>query len=153
WNEILWQVYPDYQMSSGDSVNDRIAGLDQVFILKMAIEAFENVPVDLDIRGVAHALSVDETRIVTEGPADTQVSGTDGTDYFYITPGDHTLTGGAGADYYFVGKNPGNDTIVDYGHADANQLVFTAAKASDVYATREGEDLLIKINGNADVIR
>ena len=129
------------------------APIDQVLILQTAIEAFENVGVDLDIRGVAHALSVDETRIVTNGLADTQVNGTSGIDFFYITPGDHTFDGGAGADNYFVGKNSGNDTIIDYGHQDTNQLIFTSVKASDVYATREGQDLLIRINSSGSVIR
>ena len=107
----------------------------------------------LDIRGVAHALSVDETKIVTMGATDAQVAGTAGTDFFYVTPGDHIVTGGRGADYYFVGKNAGNDTIVDYGVGESDELVFTDVNAAGIVATRVGQDLLLQVQGHSNVIR
>ena len=84
------------------------------------------MPVDLGIRGVAHALSVDETRIITDGPT-TGVNGADGTDYFHARRSPLSAPG----QLYFVGKNSGNDGV-DYGHNDTNELVLTAARASDV---------------------
>ena len=154
WNEILWQIYPN-RAAHGRRT---ICSAPPPRLIRSSSCRWRSRPsrtsaVDLDIRGVAHALSVDETRIVTNGLADTQVNGTSGIDYFYITPGDHIFDGGAGADNYFVGENSGNDTIIDYGHQDTNQLIFTSVKAADVFATREGEDLLIKINGSDSVIR
>ena len=65
WNEILWQIYPDYHPSGAGNLLGGTVAVDQAFIMQMMLQAFENVPVDLDLRGVAHALSIDETRIVT----------------------------------------------------------------------------------------
>src|SRR3546814_7780342 len=42
-------------------------------------------------------------------PSDSEVTGTDGTDFFVLTEGDQLLSGGSGADYYFVGKNSGKE--------------------------------------------
>ncbi|SNB84967.1 Haemolysin-type calcium binding protein related domain-containing protein, partial [Rhodoblastus acidophilus] len=153
WNEILWQIYPDYQISSGDTVSGGSIAFDQVFLMQQIVAAYEAVGVNYDIRGIAHALSVDDAKIVTNTLTDKAVNGTSGIDYFYITGGDHTLSGGVGSDYYFVGKDAGSDQIVDYGRGEINELVFTAARAADITAVREGQDLIISVNGTSTVVR
>ena len=153
WNEILWQVYPDYQPTGDGNLFGATAQVDQAFIFQMAVEAFETVGVALDILGIAHALSINETRIVTMTQDQARVDGAAGADFVYVTPGDHVINGGAGSDYYFIGKDFGDDVIVDYGRKDVNELVFAHIKASDVIATREGQDLLLQVAGDPNVIR
>ncbi|HVJ03762.1 MAG TPA: calcium-binding protein, partial [Sphingomonas sp.] len=153
WNEILWQVYPDFAPEDdGDILNAKV-GIDQAFIMQMIVQAYENVGVDLDIRGVAHALSVDEKRIITHAAGDALVEGTDGTDFFYMTGGDQTVRGGMGADYYFVGKNSGNDHIYDRDLGGDDELRFTDVLSTDVKATREGQDLILEIRGRTNFVR
>jgi hypothetical protein len=74
WNEILWQVYPDYAPTGTGNLFDSSVSIDQAFIMQMLIPAFEargwtydpvtNAGTGLDIRGVAHALSINEERII-----------------------------------------------------------------------------------------
>ena len=153
WNELLWQIYPDFAPEDDGGVMAAKAGIDQAYIMQMLIQAFENVPVDLDIRGVAHALSVDETRIVTHAADAPVVEGTSGVDYFYMTGGDQTLGGGMGADYYFVGKNSGDDVIFDQDLGGNDELRFTEVDSDDVVAVRDGQDLILKIRGQANFVR
>jgi hypothetical protein len=108
WNEILWQVYPDYQISSGDTASGDGMAFDQVFLLQQVIEAFEATGINYDIRGVAHALSVDETKIVTNSAA-AEIDGTSGTDYFYITPG--TTPTAVGPDQIIISSGRMSATI------------------------------------------
>ncbi|MET1112193.1 MAG: calcium-binding protein, partial [Allosphingosinicella sp.] len=152
WNELLWQIYPDFAPADGGVLNAKV-GIDQAYIMQMLIQAYENVGVDLDIRGVAHALSVDETRIRTHLASDTQVAGTDGTDFFYMTGGNQTVTGGMSADYYFVGKNSGDDYINDKDLGGDDELRFTDVKSDDVKAIRDGQDLILQIRGRTNFIR
>lgn len=146
WNEILWQIYPDYAPENGVSI-------DQVFIMQMLIPAFENVGVDLDLRGVAHALSIDETRILTHGESALSVEGTDGVDFFYLTAGDQAVSGGGGADFYFVGGDAGSDVIHDQDDGDTDELRFTDVNADQVTAIRDGQDLILEIEGRTNKIR
>lgn len=95
WNEILWEVYPDYVISGGSSILGAAVAFDQTFILQQVIEAFEASAINYDIRGIAHNLAVDETKIITNTSGAATVTGTDSTDYIYITPGDHIINGGA----------------------------------------------------------
>jgi Ca2+-binding RTX toxin-like protein len=143
WNAILWQIYPDYRPSGEGNLGGSTLSIDQAFILQMLLPAFETIGVDLDIRGVAHALSVSEERIVTHAADAAVVTGTDGVDYFYMTAGAQTLRGGRGADVYFVGRNAGNDTIDDKDLGEADQLRFTDLLSSDVKAERIGQDLIL----------
>ncbi|MGA9581850.1 MAG: calcium-binding protein, partial [Allosphingosinicella sp.] len=153
WNELLWQIYPDFAQENENDVLKGKVGIDQAYIMQMLIQAYENVGVDLDIFGVAHALSVDETRIRTHLSSDTQVAGTDGTDFFYMTGGNQTVTGGMSADYYFVGKNSGDDYIYDKDLGGEDELRFTDVKSNDVKAIRDGQDLILQIRGRTNFIR
>ena len=152
WHGVLSQVYPDYKPTGIGNLYGSTAAVDQAFIFQMAIEAFETVGVNYDIRGVAHALGIDETKIVTDAAAGTVVNGTAGDDFLYVASGNHTYQGGDGTDYYFVGKNAGDITIIDYGRGESNELVFTSAMSGDIVATREGQDLIIHVNGTGETI-
>lgn len=73
WNEILWQVYPDYAPTGSGNLLGAAVGIDQAFIMQMLIPAFEGrewtfdpatgLSTGLDIRSVSHALSVNEERM------------------------------------------------------------------------------------------
>ena len=155
WNEILWQVYPDYAPTGAGNLFGGAVGVDQAFIMQMLIPAFEargwtydpatGEGTGLDIRGVAHALSINEERIITHAADVLTVSGTSGTDYFYMTAGDQTLSGGNGADFYFVGADSGNDVIHDQDVGGDDELRFTAVDSGHVKAVRDGEDLILQI--------
>ena len=153
WDAILWQVFPNYQISAGETTSGDPVSFDQIFLLQQIIEAYENSTINYDIYGIAIALSFDQSKIITTSTTGATIDGTSGTDYFYITTGNDTFDGGAGSDYYFVGKNAGSDTIVDYGRGETNELIFTALDPEDVYATREGEDLLLTVLSTGSVIR
>ena len=49
WNEILWQVYPNYQISPGDTISGGSVPFDQMFLLQQIIEGFENSTINYDI--------------------------------------------------------------------------------------------------------
>ena len=159
WNEILWQVYPDYAPTGAGNLFGGAVGVDQAFIMQMLIPAFEarewtfdpatGEGTGLDIRGVAHALSINEERIITHAAEALTVSGTSGTDYFYMTAGDQTLVGGNGADFYFAGGNSGNDVIHDQDVGGDDELRFTAVDSEHVKAIRDGEDLILQIRDDA----
>jgi Ca2+-binding RTX toxin-like protein len=146
WNEILWQVYPDYAPSGEGNLFGSTVAIDQAFIFQMMLPAFENAGIPLDIKTAAHALSIDETRIITHAAGDATVHGTDGSDFFVMSAGDQVFDGGIGSDYYFVGKNSGNDRIYDQDVGDNDELRFTEVDSKHVTARREGQDLILTFN-------
>lgn len=97
WNEILWQIYPDYRPSGESNLLGGTVAIDQAYIMQMVLAAYESTGVALDLAGVAHALSVDETRIIEHASAATSVSGTQGTDFIVMGAGNQTYRGGSGA--------------------------------------------------------
>jgi hypothetical protein len=120
--------------------------------MQQVVEAYEaaaSTTTSAASRTRSRSMRAKSSRVST----DTLVQGTDASDYVYITPGDRSYNGGAGSDYYFVGRDVGNDTIVDYGKGETNELVFTSLNPDDVYATREGEDLLLRIVSTGKVLR
>ncbi|HEX8193050.1 MAG TPA: calcium-binding protein, partial [Allosphingosinicella sp.] len=153
WNELLWQIYPDYKLKGTGNLLGAGVAIDQAFIFQMMLPAFQNVGIDLDIRAAANALSIDQTKIVTHTATATTVNGTASTDFFVMTGGNQTLNGAAGADFYFVGKASGSDRIVDKDRGEADSLRFTDVKAKDIIAERDGQDLVLKIAGRTDTIR
>jgi hypothetical protein len=157
WNEVLWQIYPDYKPAGTGNLLGGTVAIDQAFILQMLLPAFESAGLDLDLAGVAHALSIDETRIISHAADAGVVEGSLGTDFFYMSasaPGsEQTYRGGAGADYYFVGKGSGNDRIYDQDLGDSDELRFTDVRSDDVHAWRQGEDLILEIRGRTNSIR
>lgn len=145
WNEILWQIYPDYALKGKGNLLGGTVTIDQAFIFQMLLPAFEKGGIPLDIFEVANALSIDEKRLRLHSGTDTYVEGTEGVDFFYMTAGNQLLRGKAGSDYYFVGKNSGQDSIEDIDLGDNDELRFTDVKSSQVKATREGQNLLLKV--------
>ncbi|MGC0048506.1 calcium-binding protein, partial [Ralstonia pseudosolanacearum] len=89
--------------------------------------------------------------------------GTDN-DYLYGEAGDDSLQGGAGNDYlvgnegsdtYVFNSGWGQDTIYNYdttsGHSDVIEF-GTGIAASDIVATRSGDDLVLSLRNSSDKV-
>ncbi len=152
WNEILTQVYPDYQVDGTGNIFGSAVTIDQKFIFQMLIPAFEKVGIDMELPAVLNRLGVDETRLVTHDATATEVDGTSGSNYFYLTGGDQTYRGGEGGDVYIVGANWGNDVIEDIDFGAADELRFTSVTSSEVNARRDGQDLQLSVDGQPDLL-
>ena len=157
WREILQVVYPDYHLDGTTNFVTGTLELDEEFVFQMLLPAFENVGIDAELAAVMNALGVDETKLISHDAAATLINGTEGDDFIYLSGGDQTYRGGYGADTYFVGKDFGQDIIEDVEEPlnpwSADILRFTQAKSSDVFATRDGLDLVIEVLGTTDVLR
>jgi hypothetical protein len=161
WNEILEVVYPDYHVDTTTNLLTGAMKLDESFVLQMAIPAFETIGIDCDLAAVMNALGCDETRLV-QG-SDATVSGGSGDDSVYVSDSsDQVYQGGQGRDVHFVGKDFGHDIIDDVEPPIegvwADELRFTQARSTEVYATRDGQDLVLEIRDAAgaatgDVLR
>src|SRR4029079_3843343 len=124
--------------------------MDQAFIFQMMLPAFENIPIaGLSIQAAAHALSIDETKIITHQAGDAVVHGTTGNDFIYMSTGDQVFDGGSGSDYYFVGKNAGNDRIYDRDLGENDELRFTEIASDEVTAVLDGQDLILSYAGGS----
>ncbi len=159
WREILEVVYPDYEV---DRTKNFVTGhmrLDEKFIFQMVLPAFETVGIDAELPAVLNALGVDETRLIAHDATASEVHGTDGADYIYVSDGDQTYYGGYGADVYFIGADFGRDIIEDtewpfQGKTlGQDTLRFSHVGSSDVRATRDGLDLVIEVLGTDNVLR
>ncbi len=109
-------------------------------------------------RACLHALGVDETRLIQNLSNAVSVEGTAGVDYIYVNSETATTyNGGQGADIFFIGKNFGEDVIADVDNIlrgeKPDQIRFAHARSTDVYALRDGQDLVITVNGTDDVLR
>ena len=157
WREVLQVVYPDYHLDGTTNFVTGTLELDEEFVFQMLLPAFENVGIDADLAAVMNALGVDETKLISHDAAATLINGTNGDDFIYLSAGNQTYRGGYGADTYFVGKDFGQDIIEDVEEPlnprSADILRFTQAKSSDVFATRDGLDLVIEVLGTTDVLR
>ncbi|WP_299288283.1 tandem-95 repeat protein [uncultured Tateyamaria sp.] len=153
WNEILVQIYPDYRPNGSGNTGGATVAIDQNFILQNVIPVYETVSTPLDLRSVMFALSTDQSRLVDHDETATEVAGTSGVDYIYMTAGDQTYRGGRGEDVYFVGGDSGNDIIIDYDTGERDGLRFTAVLPDQVTAVRDGQDMVLTIEGRTDEIR
>ena len=157
WHEVLQVVYPDYYLDSSTNILSGTLKLDQKFIFQMIIPAIENVGIDADLESVMNALGVDETLLIAHEAGDAQIEGTGDDDFIYLTGGDQTYEGGYGQDTYFVGKDFGVDVIDDREEPlrphSPDELRFAQAKSTDIYATRDGLDLVLEVIGTDDVLR
>ncbi|MBQ4855820.1 calcium-binding protein [Rhodanobacter sp. B2A1Ga4] len=87
------------------------------------------------------------------GTGDDRLAGGDGNDRLTGGTGSDYLTGDAGNDTYVFARGDGRDTIYNYdaGVGRIDSLEFAAGiAASDVIATRVGDDLSLQINGSDD---
>jgi hypothetical protein len=153
WNEILWQIYPEYQMKGDGNLWGSTVAIDQPFIFQMMLPAFENVGIALDIYATAHALSIDETRIRVHSATDAAAAGTSGVDFFYMSAGNQTYDGGYGSDYYFVGKYNGLDLLKDIDRGDVDELRITAFKSTEAKGVRDGQDLILQFGDGSNAVR
>ncbi len=160
WDEILEVVYPDYHVDGEVNFVTGRMRLDQQFVFQMVLSAFETVGIDADLPAVLNALGVDEEKLIAHAAGDTEVNGTAGQDFVYLSTGDQTYDGGFGSDVYFVGQDFGSDTITDIeyryvegGDPGADVLRFSHAKSTDIFATRDGLDLVLEVIGTDDVLR
>ncbi|AVX03475.1 iron-regulated protein FrpA [Maritalea myrionectae] len=157
WQEILEVIYPDYHLDSSQNILTGTLKLDQKFVFQMLIPAFENVGIDVELDAVMNALGVDETLLVSHESSDVEVIGTSSQDFFYLTGGDQTYRGGYGQDIYFVGQGFGLDIIDDreepFRPHSQDEVRFTQAKSTDIFATMDGRDLVLEIVGTDDVLR
>lgn len=153
WNEILWQIYPDYQMDGTQNLFGGTVSFDQKFLVQMVLPAYEAYPLDVDLPTILNALSANEELLVRHDASATDVDGDGGVNFIYLSGSDQTYRGGEGADVYFVGANWGNDVIEDVDSGGADELRFTSVKSTEVIATRDGQDLILMKDGAADVLR
>ncbi|AON56073.1 calcium-binding protein [Herbaspirillum seropedicae] len=107
-------------------------------------------PASITVNGTA----ANET--LTGGLGNDTVYGNAGNDTLDGGLGNDTLDGGTGNDTYLFGKGSGKDTISAYdgtvGKLDLIQL-HTGVLTTDVALTREGDTLLLSINGATDTLR
>jgi hypothetical protein len=156
WNEILWQIYPDYKPDGSRNQYGATVAIDQPFIMQMLLAAFETTPMDVDLPTVMDALGINEELLKTLGSSGTLSTGTAKTDYFYLGAGGtatQTYSGAFGTDFYFVGKNFGQDYIYDFDTGEKDELRFSHLTSADVTATRDGMDLILQVKGSTDFVR
>jgi Ca2+-binding RTX toxin-like protein len=148
WKPVLDVVLGDF---------NRPQGLDVTFgyMFDSMVTAFETVGLPLDIREAAAALGVPADQIVEGGS--TLLSTSDSGNIFYMSNGDQTAIGGNGTDNYVMGGHFGHDVIIDdegiaSGQAP-NILRFAGVKSTDVTASRDGNDLILDVNGTNQEVR
>ncbi|MEC3863369.1 calcium-binding protein [Mesobacterium sp. TK19101] len=154
WSMILGAIYPNYKPADAGLLFETKTEINQAFILQMALAALENVPIDLDVPGIANALNVDERRIITHTADETFMGTKEGMNFFYLSEGDTTVSGSYSkdahlytddvqADVYFVGRQTGEDLILDYDLGDVDQLRFLHLNPDDITFVRDGQDLIM----------
>jgi hypothetical protein len=100
-------------------------------------------------------LGIPSDLIIAGGASLTNGSSNDA-NLFYLSDGDQTATGGSGPDNYIVGSHIGHVTIIDHqpalGGGLPNTLRLAAFRSSDVIASRDGLDLILRISGTDEQI-
>ncbi|MCA3590034.1 MAG: tandem-95 repeat protein, partial [Methylocystis sp.] len=153
WADILDRVYPDYRPRAEEDISKEA-------IFQMIVAGYENAALtnapDVTLVKAASLLKIDEARIITHAAADSLVNGTARGDIFYISGGDQTIKGGLGSDTYVVGRNFGHDVIEDFegplGVDGLDVLRFAHVRSDQVYAYKDGIDLVIEVIGTNDVL-
>ncbi|MGM9977198.1 MAG: calcium-binding protein, partial [Clostridium sp.] len=88
------------------------------------------------------------------GDGNDSLYGGNGDDYLEGGAGDDYLDGGVGNDTYVYSKGDGNDTISDYSTVagEIDKLILNDINSSDVSLSKEGNNLVLSINGTEDKI-
>ncbi len=150
WQDVLSVVYADYKRTGSGSNS-------QNFLAQMTIAAFENSGVALDYLRIANIFGVDQDRVIQHDITDTSVAGTNGNDIFYITGGNQIVRGGLGSDLYVLGRDFGEVTIKDVEGIlqprGEDQLRFAHVTSDQVFAYKDGLDLILEVEGSDDVVR
>src|SRR6056297_2682870 len=152
WGLILSQIYSDYAPSGEGNIAGAQIAVDQLFVMQMALAAHETTPTVLDPQSILYALSIDESRLVEHDETLTEVTGTNGVDYLYMTAGEQTYSGGRGADTYLVSTTSGSDIINEVDTGGRDGLRFIDVSAEEVTAERKGQDLLLHIDSRGETI-
>ncbi|CZF77825.1 calcium-binding protein [Grimontia marina] len=138
WNEILWQVYSDFEHTDGS------VEIDQRTVTQMVLPVYEAVPLGVELSTVLNALQVDETQIATLSESENELIGTSGSDFIILSGDGTSFKGGAGRDVYFVGETFNDIVIEDIDFGEADELRFTELTSSQVSVSRDGQDLIIE---------
>ncbi|WP_417662826.1 calcium-binding protein [Pseudomonas sp.] len=111
------------------------------------------------IQGVEHGESIygnGGNDTLGGGGGDDRLNGGDGDDILDGGAGNDYLVGGAGSDTYLFGLGAGHDVVSndDTSTGRLDRILFTTGVApQDVMLQRSGNDLLIRLNNDADSIR
>jgi Ca2+-binding RTX toxin-like protein len=114
------------------------------------VHAYETVGLPIDIKAAAGALGVPSNEIVTGGSV---LTGTTDADIYYLSGGDQIVVDHGGADNIVVGEHFGHVVVnIDQPALSANSgepaiLRLTSINSTDVIASRNGIDLILKIKG------
>ncbi len=124
------------------------------YLFQNLVAAYENVGFDGGIIQAASALEI-PTGSIYHGEG--AIQGSTSADIFYLDAGDEVVTGSSGADNYIIGRNFGTDTIIDVdytlGEDNLDIVRFAHAKEADIIATRDGNDLILSVDGTTDSVR
>lgn len=144
WRPILDVFLNDFERPNGLEISFS-------YLFQIIVAAYENIGLESTLTDAAVAFSIPPELIVSGS------LGTDESDIFYMGAGNQTVNGGTGgSDSYVFGKDFGQDVIADVdetlGTDHADSVRFAHAKSEDVTLTRNGNDLIISINGTTDQV-
>jgi len=124
------------------------------FAVQNLLVALDGTTVALTLQELVTGLGLESVHVGTD-TADTMARGSaTGLQVFVGGEGNDTMTGGAGQDVYVFGRDFGQDTIIDSGevHESGDRIRLALYNADDVTIRRDGDDLIIEIDGTTDRI-
>lgn len=147
WKPLIDVFLNDFERPNG-------LELSYGYLFQNLVAAYENIGSAASIVDAAGAFSIPEELIVTGIGT---ITGTEESDIFYMNSGNQIANGGdGGSDTYVFGENFGQDQIIDidetYGYDHADSVRFSHAKSEDVTLTRNGNDLIIAVDGTTDTV-
>ncbi len=113
------------------------------FLVQNMLHAVEQAAGGVTIEQFAAAFGIPQDVLVSGSG---ELVGTSAIDLFIIDGGETLVSGGAGADSYVIGRSFGPVTIYDNDGAlgsDFDTIRFSAHRAADIEATRDGIDLIL----------
>ncbi len=144
WKPIIDVVMGDYDRGESHLMTS------YSFVFANIVAASESVGGVLGAVAAAEAFGIPRGLIIDGSGT---YNGTSDKDIFYLNAGDETVNGGAGHDAYVMGRNFGNDVIVESRHSRPTDLIrFADIASTEVTATRNGLDLVISVNGTTDTL-
>lgn len=123
------------------------------FLFKNIVTAFENTGFAGGLIAAAKIFDIPEEAIYMGSET---LSGSGDADIIYLGEGNQTAKGNGGYDNFVVGRNFGQDKIIEIDSAagtDTDDTVrFAHVLASEVTATRVGNDLIITVDATGDAL-
>ena len=123
------------------------------FLVQNMLHAVEQVAGGVTIEQFAAVFGIPQDVLVSGAG---ELAGTSNIDLLIIDGGETLVSGGAGADSYVIGRNFGPVTIYDNDGAlgsDFDTIRFSAHRAGDIDATRDGIDLILTDRATGASIR